>query len=129
MRLEEWYEDRELFHVIGFILQQGGRGNIFYNYGSLGRWFNFLKLSFSRSLRRKIFKSIFGLSLDDIDANELLQEISEFQRKYIPCLVKAEASPPIIQFDDLSFLIRVQTCAFSLIALSANAGTSSTSDL
>lgn len=78
MRLEEWYEDRELFHVIGFILQQGGRGNISIITDLLEGGLTSSKLSFSRSLRRRIFKSIFGQSLDDIDANELLQEISEF---------------------------------------------------
>lgn len=78
MSLEEWYEDRELFHVIGFILQQGGRGNLSTIAALMAQSLDLPKQEFSKALRERIFKALFGQSLEDVSPNELMEEISEF---------------------------------------------------
>lgn len=78
MSLEEWHEDRELFHIIGFILQQGGRSNLSTIAELLAQSLNLPKQAFSRTLRSRIFKPLFGRSLDETANDSLLEEISEF---------------------------------------------------
>jgi len=72
MSLEEWYEDRILFHIVGFLIQQ----NV--------DICELLKLSgtttkrnFERELRERIFKHMIGRSLGSLSEDELIAELSD----------------------------------------------------
>jgi len=74
MVLEEWYEDRTLYHIVGFLIQQGvGVGKI--------RWLSgqATKSSFEWKLREEIFTKITRHEkLDDLSEEALLDQVSEF---------------------------------------------------
>jgi hypothetical protein len=79
MALEEWYEDRYLFHIIGFILNQTG--------GGLPTITELLedsqtssKHDFSRSLRNRVYRMMLGNDLSAIANDELGEEISNLCR-------------------------------------------------
>jgi hypothetical protein len=79
MALEEWYEDRYLFHVLGFILNQTG--------GGLSTITEMLedsqtssKHDFSRSLRHRVYRMMLGNDLSAITKNELWEEIANLCR-------------------------------------------------
>lgn len=70
MALEEWYEDRELFHVAGFLIQQGV--NITNLLASAGK---VRKRVFSRELRRRAFEKAFSEDLDVLDEDAITDSI------------------------------------------------------
>jgi len=79
MALEEWYEDRYLFHVLGFILNQTG--------GGLSTITELLedsqtssKHDFSRSLRNRVYRMMLGNDLPAISKDELGEEIANLCR-------------------------------------------------
>lgn len=72
MALEEWYEDRELFHVVGFLLQQGERISALLDAASSRR-----KGDFARELRRRAFACAIGGDLDALDKDALSACIRE----------------------------------------------------
>ena len=72
MALEEWYEDRELFHVVGFLIQQRVGIN-----GLLKSTQEHRKGELARELRRQAFAKAIGGDLDDLDAQELKETIRE----------------------------------------------------
>ena len=73
MMLEEWYEDRTLYHITGFLIQQGvGIAEI----RELSE--NNTKSDFKQKLRQKIFSRVIGPgSLTDLDNEDLAQRIKE----------------------------------------------------
>jgi hypothetical protein len=74
MALEEWYDDRELFHIVGFILQQA-QGDLNVINELLGRSRELSKQAFSEYLRRRVFRDVFRKLSDNLPLDELGQEI------------------------------------------------------
>lgn len=74
MALEEWYDDRELFHIVGFILQQA-QGDLDVFTELLDRSSELSKQAFSRFLRRRVLDGVFHKVGKDLGPYELLQEI------------------------------------------------------
>ena len=76
MALEEWYEDRSLFHVLGFIFYRD-KGNL----DSINRLLNksliLDKPSFSQYLREKIWRMMHGNNLSEVSLKGIEGEISE----------------------------------------------------
>jgi len=79
MALEEWYEDRYLFHVLGFVLNQAG--------GGLSTITKLLadsqassKQDFSRSLRNRVYRMMLGNDLSATSPDELEEEITNLCR-------------------------------------------------
>ena len=72
MALEEWYEDRELFHVVGFLIQQGQNITTLLAAATMQR-----KGEFARELRRRCFSSAIGGVLDELGKEELKARIRE----------------------------------------------------
>jgi len=72
MTLEEWYEDRELFHVVGFLIQQGVAINDLLKSAQAVR-----KGEFAHELRRRAFASAFAGNLDELDGQALKETIRE----------------------------------------------------
>lgn len=72
MALEEWYEDRELFHVVGFLIQQGVRITELLKSAAECR-----KSDFTFELRRRAFKLAIGGDLSKLDAATLLDNVRE----------------------------------------------------
>lgn len=73
MMLEEWYEDRALYHIVGFLIQQGvGIDKIrLLSDGAT-------KSTFEQKLRGEIFTKIVGnQNLNDLNEEELLDQVSE----------------------------------------------------
>ncbi|WP_417814407.1 DUF262 domain-containing protein [Thalassospira alkalitolerans] len=75
MALEEWYEDRYLFHVVGFVLNQ--------TVGELSTITELLENSqtsskhdFFRSLRNRVFRMVLGGDLYAITSDEIEEEIT-----------------------------------------------------
>jgi len=73
MMLEEWFEDRTLYHIVGFLIEQGfGVDKI----RALSE--KTAKSTFEKKLRGEIFAKIFGNNLLDVSSNEELQvQVSE----------------------------------------------------
>ena len=74
MMLDEWFEDRRLFHIVGFLILQGvGVRKIW----SLS--IETTKIHFEQKLREEIFAEI-GLDgkLSDLSIDELRNQVSEF---------------------------------------------------
>ena len=70
MQLEEWYDDRELFHIVGFILQQE-HGGLDVITELLNQNDELHKHAFSGLLRRRVLGDVFGNvgdNLQEIDA-------------------------------------------------------------
>jgi len=79
MALEEWYEDRYLFHVLGFVLNQTG--------GGLSTITQLLadsqassKRDFSRSLRNRVYRMVLSNDLSATASDELEEEITNLCR-------------------------------------------------
>lgn len=79
MALEEWYEDRYLFHVLGFVLNQTG--------GGLSTIAELLadsqasnKHDFSQGLRNRVFRMVLGNELSAATPDELGEEITNLCR-------------------------------------------------
>ena len=76
MSLEEWYEDRNLFHVLGFVLHQTGGGldtitDLLDNSQRSG------KQEFTRSLRSRVCCMVLDQDLAAIAPEELEEEITD----------------------------------------------------
>jgi hypothetical protein len=74
MALEEWYDDRELFHIVGFILQQA-QGDLDVITELLDQSSKLSKQAFSEFLRRRVLNDIFRKVAENLPADELGQEI------------------------------------------------------
>ena len=72
MALEEWYEDRELFHVVGFLIQQGESINELLNIAK-----SLHKAEFAGELRRRAYTLAIGGNLAGLDDGELTASIRE----------------------------------------------------
>ncbi len=72
MALEEWYEDRELFNVEGFLIHQGVAINDLLKSAQARR-----NGEFAHALRRLAFASAVGGNLDELDGQALQQTIRE----------------------------------------------------
>ena len=72
MALEEWYENRILYHIVGFLIQQRvDIGELLQLSGSI------TKLDFECELRGKVFAHIIGGALKGLNHDELTEKISE----------------------------------------------------
>lgn len=73
MMLEEWFEDRKLYHIVGFLIQQGMGVDKIRKLSEQAT-----KSTFERKLRQEIFtKVIGGAGLDELKREELLEQVSE----------------------------------------------------
>lgn len=72
MALEEWYEDRELFHVVGFLIHQGVGIKELLKSATTKR-----KVELARELRRRAYDLTIGGNLDVLDEEELKVSIRE----------------------------------------------------
>lgn len=79
MALEEWYEDRYLFHVLGFVLNQTG-GGLSTITELLADSQAFSKHDFSQSLRNRVYRMVLGRDLSEASPDELEEEISNLCR-------------------------------------------------
>lgn len=70
MALEEWYEDRELFHLVGFLIFQGLAINEL-----LEKTLSLSKTQFAHYLRKQIFQIAIGDELGDQNSEELTSSI------------------------------------------------------
>ena len=76
MALDEWYEDRDLYHVLGFVLHQTGGGlaaitDLLADSRNLG------KQAFTRSLRSRVCSMVLGEGLAAISPEDLGEEIAD----------------------------------------------------
>lgn len=72
MSLEEWYEDRVLYHIIGFLIQQGS------NILELLELSNSVsKVVFEKTLRSKVFATLFGSGDMPLEKTELRFQIGD----------------------------------------------------
>ncbi len=79
MALEEWYEDRYLFHVLGFVFNQTGGGlstvtELLADSQALS------KHDFSQSLRKRVYRMVLGSDLSAASPDELEEEITSLCR-------------------------------------------------
>jgi len=72
MSLEEWYEDRILYHMVGFLIQQGVDINELLTLSRLTT-----KSSFERELRGKIFSHVIGGTLQTLSDAELIELVGD----------------------------------------------------
>ena len=72
MSLEEWYEDRALYHIVGFLIQQGMEISNLCELAS-----SITKQKFDQVLRGQIFAYAIGETLEDLNDDELLENVSE----------------------------------------------------
>lgn len=73
MALEEWFENRELFHIVGFLIQQ----NIaIYDLLELAKTMR--KSELAHELRCRAFVLTIGVELNDLDEQEIRSSISEY---------------------------------------------------
>lgn len=79
MALEEWYEDRYLFHVLGFVLNQTG-GGLSTITELLADSQAFSKHDFSQGLRNRVYRMVLGRDLSEASPDELEEEISNLCR-------------------------------------------------
>lgn len=73
MLLEEWFEDRTLYHVIGYLIN---RGESIISLRKLS--LNCTKTEFKQNLIQKIFEEISDLKLKEINPEDLIEEVSEY---------------------------------------------------
>lgn len=72
MSLEEWYEDRILYHIVGFLIQQGvDISELLALSGST------TKRNFVRGLRGKVFMHVIGGTLEDLSEDELEEKVHD----------------------------------------------------
>ena len=76
MAIEEWYEDRDLFHVLGFVLHQT-RGGLATITDLLTDSRNLEKQAFSHNLRSRVCRMVLGQDLEAISPEELGEEIRD----------------------------------------------------
>lgn len=79
MALEEWYEDRYLFHVLGFVLNQTG-GGLSTIAELLADSQAFSKHGFSQGLRNRVYRMVLGSDLSAASPDELEEEITNLCR-------------------------------------------------
>ncbi|SEO23983.1 Protein of unknown function DUF262 [Paracoccus alcaliphilus] len=79
MALEEWYEDRYLFHVLGFVLNQTG-GGLSTITELLADSQAFSKHDFSQGLRNRVYRMVLGSDLSAASPDELEEEITNLCR-------------------------------------------------
>lgn len=79
MALEEWYEDRYLFHVLGFVLNQTG-GGLSTITELLADSQAFSKHDFSQGLRNRVYRMVLGSDLSAASPDELSEEITNLCR-------------------------------------------------
>ena len=79
MALEEWYEDRYLFHVLGFVLNQTG-GGLSTITELLADSQEFSKHDFSQGLRNRVYRMVLGSDLSAASPDELEEEITNLCR-------------------------------------------------
>lgn len=72
MSLEEWYEDRVLFHMVGFLIQQGSDINELLELSS-----SISKANFERELRGKVFSQAIGEVLEGLSAEEIEEQVRD----------------------------------------------------
>ena len=73
MTLEEWFEDRNLYHIVGFLIHQGVDIN------EIRAWSKQMtKRAFEQKLKEKVFEeSIEAKSLNELNKEELLEIVDE----------------------------------------------------
>ena len=71
--MEEWFEDRNLYHIVGFLIHQGVDIN------EIRAWSKqFTKRVFEQKLKEKVFEeSIVAKSLNELNKEELLEIVGE----------------------------------------------------
>ncbi|MFH0252262.1 DUF262 domain-containing protein [Roseovarius aquimarinus] len=79
MALEEWYEDRYLFHVLGFVLNQTG-GGLSTITELLADSQAISKHDFSQGLRNRVYRMVLGSDLSAASPDELSEEITNLCR-------------------------------------------------
>lgn len=79
MALEEWYEDRYLFHVLGFVFNQTA-GGIPTITELLADSQAFSKHDFSKSLRNRVCRMVLGNNLSATSPDDLKEEITNLCR-------------------------------------------------
>ena len=73
MTLEEWFEDRNLYHIVGFLIHQGVGINQIRSFSK-----QVTKRAFEQKLREKVFEEIIGeASLNELNKDELHERVSE----------------------------------------------------
>lgn len=72
MLLEEWYEDRVLYHIVGFLIQQGMDIS---ELRTLSK--STTKQNFEQLLRGEIFTSVIGGALWELSDAELIERVSD----------------------------------------------------
>ncbi|MCY4303273.1 MAG: DUF262 domain-containing protein [Aestuariivita sp.] len=82
MTIDEWHEDRDLFHVVGFILHQTrDRDSLTTIAKLLADSWKLGKQEFSKSLRSKVCEMMLSIDLEKISETELAEEISDLCRR------------------------------------------------
>ena len=81
MSLHEWYTDRELYHLVGFLIEGGVGVSEIQKWSQIGK-----KSEFKRKLIEEIFIGLFDRNLKDLDQEELndivCTEINDVQYGY-----------------------------------------------
>jgi hypothetical protein len=72
MSLEEWYENRTLFHVVGFLIHQGVDIDEIRKLSA-----SITKRDFERELRAKVYSLLMGSELSDLSDDELQEQVSD----------------------------------------------------
>jgi len=72
MSLEEWYEDRILYHIVGFLIQQGVDISELLELSGTTT-----KLDFERKLIGKVFALVIGGALENVSDDELSEKVSD----------------------------------------------------
>ena len=84
MAIDEWYEDRELFHILGFLLHQY-RGSLRDIRDLLVDYLESGKRDFARRLRRRVCSMILGVDAADMsleDTREMVADLCETASYY-----------------------------------------------
>lgn len=71
MMLEEWYQDRRLYHIVGFLIEQGEKVTDLWELSQ-----GLLKSEFERELRHRIFLKIIGCEYPN-EPSELRERVGE----------------------------------------------------
>jgi len=73
MQLEEWFEDRTLYHIVGFLIHQGVSIAALRRFSDAGT-----KKDFERKLREEVFRRVIGDSqLKELDVSLLTEQVRE----------------------------------------------------
>jgi len=72
MSLEEWYEDRILYHIVGFLIQQGVDISALLKLSG-----STTKRAFERELRGKVFSLVIGGIQEGLSDDELREKVSD----------------------------------------------------